>query len=78
MMYGVEEPRKKSMDLDIPLLSEALDDVLFHPNCRHRATTYFPNGSPPIQIEGKEEIPLKEQQERKQHSVHIQIIEKYR
>ena len=59
--------KKESMDLDIPLLSEAIEGGLFHPNCRHRATTYFPNGSPPIQIEGKEEIPLKEQQERKQH-----------
>lgn len=33
-----EESKEKSY----PLLSEAIDGGLFHPNCKHRSTTYFP------------------------------------
>ncbi len=34
--------KDESKETDYPLLSEAIAGGLFHPNCKHRATTYFP------------------------------------
>lgn len=34
--------KDESKDTCYPLLSEAIAGGLFHPNCKHRATTYFP------------------------------------
>lgn len=33
---------EESKEKGYPLLSEAIDGGLFHPNCKHRSTTYFP------------------------------------
>ncbi len=63
--------KNEAVKQKLPLLSEAIDGGLFHPNCRHRATTYFPGVSKPPKNEGVEEIPMDEQIHRK-NQLHIQ------
>ena len=47
--------------LKLPLLSEAIAGGLFHPNCRHRLTTWFPGMDDSTAIKGHENPPaLKE------------------
>lgn len=42
-------------DADYPLLSEAIEEGLFHPNCKHSQSTFFPGiSNEPKPIEGDE------------------------
>ena len=64
-----EEAKQKKL----PLLSEAIAGGLFHPNCRHRATTYFYDIKKDLGKleEDGVEVPIEEQEHRK-NNLHIQ------
>ena len=64
-----EEAKQKKL----PLLSEAIEGGLFHPNCKHRSTTYFydlKKEQGKLQDDGIENPP--EEQEHKKNQLHIQ------
>ena len=59
--------KEEAAELHLPLLSTAVDGGLFHPNCRHRVTTYFydlKEEQGKLEDDGIE-IPLEEQEHRK-------------
>ena len=65
--------KEEAQEKKLPLLSNAIAGGLFHPNCKHRATTYFydlKKSLGKIQEDGVENPP-KEQQHRK-NLLHIQ------
>ena len=65
--------KEESKEKNVPLLSEAIAGGLFHPNCKHRATTYFydlKKEQGKLQDDGIEN-PIEEQEHRKNH-LHIQ------
>lgn len=46
---------EESKEKGYPLLSEAIDGGLFHPNCKHRSTTYFPELDDDVEPVGETE-----------------------
>lgn len=65
--------KEEAKEKNIPLLSEAMNGGLFHPNCKHRAATYFydlKKEQGKLKDDGIEN-PTEEQEHRKNH-LHIQ------
>lgn len=65
--------KEEAKEKNVPLLSEAIAGGLFHPNCKHRSTTYFYDLKKELG-ELKEdgiENPIEEQEHKKNH-LHIQ------
>lgn len=65
--------KEEAQEKNLTLLSEAIAGGLFHPNCKHRATTYFydlKKSLGKLENDGIEN-PLKEQEHRK-NQMHIQ------
>jgi len=65
--------KKEAKEKNLPLLSEAIEGGLFHPNCKHTMTTYFydiKKALGKLQEDGAEN-PLEEQEHRK-NKLHIQ------
>lgn len=46
---------EESKEKGYPLLSEAIDNGLYHPNCKHRSTTYFPELDDDVEPVGETE-----------------------
>lgn len=69
--------KEEANEKKLPLLSEAVEGGLFHPNCKHRATTYFYDLEKALEDQDEEglENPLEEQEHRKNH-LHIQQQER--
>ena len=69
--------KEEANEKNLPLLSEAVESGLFHPNCKHRATTYFYDLEKSLEDQDEEglENPLEEQEHRKNH-LHIQQQER--
>jgi hypothetical protein len=65
--------KEEANEKKLPLLSEAVEGGLFHPNCKHRATTYFYDLEKALEDQDEEglENPLEEQEHRK-NQLHIQ------
>lgn len=65
--------KEESKEKNLTLLSEAIEGGLFHPNCKHRSTTYFydlKKEQGKLQDDGIENPP--EEQERRKNQLHIQ------
>lgn len=65
--------KEEAQEKKLPLLSEAIAGGLFHPNCKHRATTYFYNVKKSLgklKDDGIENPP--EEQEHRKNLLHIQ------
>lgn len=62
--------KKEAQEKSLPLLSEAIAGGLFHPNCKHRATTYFYELKKELDQDGVENPP--EEQEHRKNLLHIQ------
>lgn len=65
--------KEESEEKKLPLLSEAIEGGLFHPNCKHRSTTYFydlKKEQGKLQDDGIENPP--EEQEHRKNKLHIQ------
>ena len=71
---------KESEKTGYPLLSTAIAGGLFHPNCKDKATTYFPGINSEPTPPTKEEIEIKKQNYRKDQKLKYinRNIEKYR
>ena len=65
--------KEEAQEKKLPLLSEAIEGGLFHPNCRHRATTYFYDLKKSLGKIQEDDVenPLDEQVHRK-NQLHIQ------
>lgn len=59
--------------LKLPLLSEAIAGGLFHPNCRHRLTTWFPGMDDSTAIKGPENPPAL-----KEHNKNRRMIQRHK
>ena len=65
--------KEEAEEKKLPLLSEAIEGGLFHPNCKHRSTTYFydlKKEQGKLQDDGIENPP--EEQEHGKNKLHIQ------
>lgn len=65
--------KEEAKEKNLPLLSEAIDGGLFHPNCKHISTTYFyelKKSLGKLQEDGVENPP--EEQEHRKNQLHIQ------
>lgn len=65
--------KEEAKEKNLPLLSEAIDGGLFHPNCKHRSTTYFydvKKSLGKLKDDGIENPP--EEQEHRKNHLHIQ------
>ena len=65
--------KEEAKEKKLPLLSEAIDGGLFHPNCKHRSTTYFydvKKSLGKLKDDGIENSP--EEQEHRKNRLHIQ------
>jgi len=62
--------KQEAVRLKLPLLSKAVDSGLFHPNCRHSVSSYFP-GLEEYLDEGELEYP-EPMQEHRRNQLHIQ------
>lgn len=69
-VYNDNKPTKRNI---YPLLSEAIADGLFHPNCRHSLIYGDPDGEQPKEIERTEEDREKYKQEQKQREIERDI-----
>lgn len=64
--------KEEAKEKNLKLISEAMVGGLFHPNCRHRSTTYFYDLEKALENnDGDVENPIEEQEHRK-NQLHIQ------
>lgn len=69
--------KEEAQEKNVPLLSEAIAGGLFHPNCKHRSTTYFydlKKEQGKLQDDGIENPP--EEQEHRKNLLHVQQQER--
>ena len=64
--------KDESKETGYPLLSEAIAGGLFHPNCKHRATTYFPGMQNDHSADGK----LENEPEQAEHNKYQREIQR--